>query len=233
MAVERRRGTRNGQAYDIWYDTDTNTWVEYGAGPDELDPNASIGLKSTARDTRFNRDLARYDAEAQKYRQALLGAFGIQSQTAQGLAQRGTQATVSQFLQRRGIDSTRGGLGASLQNSTQAQLQGQTMQAQQNFSTTLYGLMQQQRDAFINKEFDFFRRIDLMGYEAELQKDIMRFQQQLQSDLSFRDAFMGILGTAGTVAAALIPGAGPAVAAGVAASQATNSRNFENQYRYE
>ena len=228
--MTRIEGTKDGTYY---YDETGAVYRSKSSGPELVTDPWTKRYTKQVRDDKFQKDLARYDAEAQKYRQELLGAFGIQSQTAQGLAQRGTQATVSQFLQRRGIDSTRGGLGASLQNSTQAQLQGQTMQAQQNFSTTLYGLMQQQRDAFINKEFDFFRRIDLMGYEAELQKDIMRFQQQLQSDLSFRDAFMGILGTAGTVAAALIPGAGPAVAAGVAASQATNSRNFENQYRYE
>jgi len=53
--------------------------------------------------------------------------------------------------------------------------------------------------AFVNKEFDFFQRMDMMGYEAELQKDIMRYKAQLEADFSFNKLFNDVLGIAGTV----------------------------------
>jgi len=195
-------GEKVQAGYDPEYDNSSNAFKSKRASGKSQSDNE---LRAS-RDARFDKDLARYDAEAQKYTQQLQNAFRTQSETSQGLAQRGTQATVNQFLQRRGIDSTRGGLGASLASSTQAQLQGQTMQAQQTFSSTLYGLMQQQRNAFINGEFDFFRRIDMMGYEAELQKDILRFQARLQSDLNSRNMFGDILGLIGAVGASFLPG---------------------------
>jgi hypothetical protein len=173
-------------------------------------------LKDRSKQDRFNKDLARYDIESRRYRDELLKAFGLQTQTSVGLAQRGTQATVNQFLARRGVDATRGGLGASLQQSAQQQLQGQALGAQQAFSTQLLGLAQQQREAFVRGEFDFFRRIDLMGYEAELQKDILRFQQKIQNDLSFRDILMGVLGLGGQVVGSLIGGPVAGAAAGAA-----------------
>jgi len=135
-------------------------------------------------------------------------------------------------LQRRGIDSTRGGLAASLQNETIGRIQGQVAAANMGFSAQLSSLMQQQHDAFVNKEFDFFHRMDIMGYEAELQKDIMRYQAQLQADSAFNQLFQGIMGIGGSALMAWAPwaGGGASAAAGTGGTALRQSDRFQYMY---
>lgn len=168
---------------------------------------------------KFNRDLSLYDEEAQKYRDELLRSFREATGVGVGLASRGVMATTEQALARRGIDTTRGGLGASLQTSAQTALQSAGLQQNLSFTARLAEVMQQQRESFVRGEFDFFRRIELMGYEAELQKELLRFQQSLQSDLGFRDVFNQVMRLGGAVVGSILfPGVGTAAGAAIGGS---------------
>jgi hypothetical protein len=163
----------------------------------------------------FNRDMARYDAESMKYRDQLLAMFGQNVDVATGLAQRGTQAGVNQFLARRGIDARRGGLGASLMATAQGQLQGQGAQAKTNFSAQLAQAQAQWRDDFTKREFAYFQHLEQMQIQADIQRDLMRFQAELQKDQAKWAAFGDVLKLGG--AALLTIGTGGAAAPAAAA----------------
>lgn len=220
VRVIKRKGYQ-----DILYDDETGQWVEASAGPEGLAPTASTGLKDYAKNRQLLANLALYDKQAQKYREDLTRLFGQQTELNVARQQAGVQSNLAQFLQRRGI-AGESGLAASLTASTQGRLASEASQTQANFSTRLLSAMQQQRDAFINGEFDFFRRIDLMGYEAQLQKDLMRFQAKLNSDLSARDLFLGTVGTLGALFG------GPVGAAVGLAGSAAATATGRNQYAY-
>lgn len=175
--------------------------------------NATEDLYETrfARQNEFNRNLERYDQEARKYSDEAMRTFGQAAELGASRQLGGVMSNVNQYIQRAGIGGS--GIAAALQNQTQGALAAETQQAQQAFNARLLTAMHAERDSFLKGEFDFIKRLQTMDYGFELQKKIMQFQADLQNDLTFRDAFMGVLGLGGQVVGSFINPFGAAAGA--------------------
>jgi len=182
-----------------------------------------------ARKDVFQRNLAIYDTESQKYRDQVMRAFQGSAELNAARQQRGVQAGVNQYLARRGI-AGESGLGASLAASTQGQLASQVSQATSDFNSTLLSAMRAERNAFINGEFDFWHRLQVMDYGAQLQKDIISFQNKLAQDNAFRDAFFSVMGLGGQVIGALSGGGGGSSYSGGSYGGGGQARSLQDMY---
>jgi hypothetical protein len=162
----------------------------------------------------FNRELGVYDTEQNKHRSELERLFGTSADVQSGLAQRGLMSQTQQFLQRRGI-APNSELAASIAASSESKLSGQVLGAKTDFSSKLSLLIAQNRDAFINHEFDFLHRLSIMDKQFDMDKEIMRLQQQFQADRDRWGMFNTFTSSLGTIVGALV--AGPVGAAAGAA----------------
>jgi len=198
-SFEQKTGKRNHVAPYTWVDAEGNT--QHAETQAQKDQHTEL-----LRNRRLRADLGRYDQYANPYAAQLQRQFGQQVQYGIGQATGGLMSNINQFLTRRGIDPRRSGIAASLQAQQLGGLQQQGAQAQMNFSQRLYQEMNANRNAVLTGELSFFQTLDRMNYQNELNKDLARFQQELQRDNNRWNALGSVIGLGGQVLGGLFGG---------------------------
>jgi len=201
FSTSYQRGKPTGHSSITWVDAQGNT--QHAENQAEKD-----AFNQRIRDRRLQADLGRYDQYANPYAAQLQRQFGQQVQYGIGQATGGLMSNINQFLTRRGIDPRRSGIAASLQAQQLGGLQQQGAQAQMNFTQRLYQEMNANRNAVLTGELSFFQTLDRMNYQNELNKDLARFQQELQRDSSRWGALGSVIGLGGQVLGGLFGGGG-------------------------
>ncbi len=79
------------------------------------------------------------------------------------------------------------------------QLAGQTAQAQADFASALAQAQARDRAAFLRGEFDFFHSMQAMQAQADINRELMQFQSDLQRDQRKFGLLSDIFQTAGGV----------------------------------
>jgi len=201
--IQNPDGSKRATGHSSYTWTDENGNVQHAEN--QAEKNA---FTQRLRDNRLRQDLGRYDQYANPYAAQLQRQFGQQVQYGIGQSTGGLMANINQFLTRRGIDPRRGGIAASLQAQQLGGLQQQGAQAQMNFSQRLYQEMNANRNAVLTGELSFFQTLDRMNYQNELNKDLARFQQELQRDNQRWGALGSVIGLGGQVLGGLFGGGG-------------------------
>jgi len=199
-SLERRKRTRINDAPvagEFYYDDKGNVYGVKSYGGVELitDPWATQYKARSVKD-QASQDLADHDAQSMKYRDELLSLFGNSAELGAARQQRGIASSLNSFLAQRGLSDSP--LAASLAESTQGRLASQVSQQEADFSSQLSMMMNQNRDEFIRGQWDFMRRIDIMGYQAQLEQNLAQFQADLAKDLQNRGMFLGMLSEVGS-----------------------------------
>ncbi len=190
-----------------------------GNGPDDFkDPvlreerrPKTQAEKDAALKAQADEDLRKFTESQGHFVDIMRRGFQSSSELAAARQQRGVQSNVNQFTQRRGLE---GGIAADIAGNAQAQLAGQVAQAQLDFDTQINQLLHQERAAFVQGQFDFFNRMRFLERQGEIQKDLLRFQMNLQRDQQAFDMWNNALSLGGQLAVTwLFPPAGAAIIA--------------------
>lgn len=110
-----------------------------------------------------------------------------------------------------------GGLAESIAAREAGNLASQAARAQNRFGSALLNAQNAAREQFIAGEFSFYQAMQLATHNADLQRNLLEFQYELQRDLEkaqgMNEMFLEIGKTALGIGASFIPGVGPAGAA--------------------
>lgn len=185
--------------------------------------------RSSQRKIRFDEDLATFDATQQGQLQKLTDSFRAANEQQLAFASAPLQTQTQRGLLSAGIE---GGLAQSIAAQQQTNLASVGLQAQSQFASDIRGAQNQNREAFVAGEFSFFQNVETMLLKFDLNKELIRFQAQLEADQQKSNNMFGLLGDIGTAVvaagASFIPGVGPAVSAGITASQFDASANADD-----
>jgi len=179
---------------DPWFREQSRAYIESRGGLGAVRYGAE--RKKLASYLKFLRSAGPYASLQRSTRGELTGAFREYAETGAARALGGVLRQQRLSSQRAGLG--RGGLAGRGIATARADVLGQSLQAQQQFSTQLMTLQAQNRDLFVRGQFDFMNSMDMAFQKQQFTKDLLYMQARLQQDAEARQAYYSLAGGIGS-----------------------------------
>lgn len=193
------------------YYQDPTTGKVYRKNPTKLGP-AYLDAESPEEDKieqrfaekrQLARDLSKYDEYTREFRDVATSDFKRRSEYLGAQQIGATMAGV-------GLEGARRGLGeeftGALTSEATTRLRSQVLGGQLSFEQAINLNIEDRRLGFLEGTLDFFRDLQKMRVSADIQKDLLRFQAELQKDLQSQSLFGDMLELGATVLGTVLLG---------------------------